>query len=207
MTPRIFPITSRAGTEGGPRSKTLVQVIRRTIAVMAVPALLSPALIVASPATASTRTACSKVYFFGAHGVNEGSSGAKPGKAHWGTPVDAVWNALVSKLKPNAPTGISANYTRSVIDLPKWLGGPGLPKGPSPWATLLNQLLSLSSATNTGASALAGQMWNTYLPARTRRLYSPDTRRVHGQSTRPCAHCLMTAQSARRSSRTRRASS
>jgi hypothetical protein len=142
--------------------QTRTPVIRRVTSLMALLALPSLALAAPPPAMAAPQASCSEVYFFGAHGVNEGSAGTKPNTAHWGAQVNAVWNAFVSNLDPNAAIGISANYRRSVVDLPKpW--GPGLPKGPSPWATLLDQFLSLTHATSTGASALAGQMWNTYL--------------------------------------------
>ena len=140
---------------------TRLPIIRGGAVSLAVVMLLSLALAAPSPAMAASRTTqttCSLVYFFGAHGVNE----PQPGDPKWGTQVNAVWTELVKNLDPNAATGIVANYPESVVDLPKpW--GPGLPKGPSPWTTLIDQILSLAPAVNTDAATLAGQMWKTYL--------------------------------------------
>ena len=140
---------------------TRLPIIRGGAVSLAVATLLSLALAAPSPARAASQASqatCSLVYFFGAHGVNE----PRPGDPKWGTQVNAVWTELVKNLDPNAATGIVANYPESVVDLPK-PEGPGLPKGPSPWTTLIDQILSLAPAVNTDAATLAGQMWNTYL--------------------------------------------
>jgi len=137
------------------------QAIRIIAALATIAAPMSLALVASPPAMAASAATCTQVYFYGVHGLNEGSSGKAPGTAHWGMQVNAVWNALVSNLDPGAATAKSADYPESVVDFPQpW--GPGLPKGPSPWSTLLYQILSLPSATNAGAAALASQMWDRY---------------------------------------------
>jgi hypothetical protein len=154
-------VTRRVTSMFRARGKARWRPIRIAVALAAILAPLSLTLMVPPPAMAASTATCTQVYFYGVHGLNEGSSGKTPGTPHWGMQVNAVWNAFVSNLDPGAATALSANYPESVVDLPKpW--GPGLPKGPSPWTTLFNQILSLPSATNSGAAVLATQMWDRY---------------------------------------------
>jgi hypothetical protein len=63
-------------------------------------------------------------------------------------------------------TAEAVGFPEVKVHLPEVLGGTGLPAGPSPWTTLVAQLVSfmvsIKPATTDAAASLVDQMWTAY---------------------------------------------
>lgn len=144
-------------------ARSRIRTICRII-ILPTAALLSLALLDSPAASASTaaQATCPTILFLGAHGLGEGSSsgGTQANTATWGPEMESVWTAFNNNGVDATPEAV--NFPKTEVDLPSpW--GNGLPTGPSPLTTLLDQILSIKSATSAGAQSLVSQMWDTYL--------------------------------------------